>query len=352
MFRRAERYGAPRLRPERFSSHACVRLQSRSPVARGASALRDTSDPCVLCRFSQVTLPEVLGDRPPRAFQGMSPAEREQLYWDLKAQTTAQRVQQHLAAQTPPVRFGPNRVQTPQPRPVRRARVLSSEGRRARLAQEGRPAAQPPPARTASPPPQQQSPSEQHGMPPMASQHAASQSSAPPPTQPATPPLQPPPSEPFFHPFHMEWSPAQTAVPPASQPAPPPPDSQPAQSHHMECSLAPPAAPSASQPAQSSLFPARPQVYCIPASPPPSIPSRPFFLSLHSRPPAFPERTSLYSLTCPSVIPPRPFIFSVGPLGIPPRPYFLSGQCIQICQPVIPERLFFMSGQCVSSTIL
>ena len=253
----------------------------------------------------------------------MSPAEREQLYWDLKAQTTAQRGQQHLAAQTPPVRFGPNRVQTPQPRPVRRARVLSSEGRRARLAQEGRPAAPPPsqPAQPAAPPPIQPSAASQSAAPPPIqppASHPAPPRAAPPQAQPPQPPVSQPPQPPVSQPVLMEWSPAAPTALPTSQPT------------------------------QFPIFPPRPQVYCIPASPPPSIPSRPFFLSLHSQPPAFPERTSLYSITRPSVIPPRPFIFSVGPLGIPPRPYFLSGQCIQICPPAIPQRMYFMSGQCVS----
>ena len=88
----------------------------------------------VCSRFSEITLREVLGSRPPRAFRNMDRAEREQLYWALKAQTTAQRGQELLEQQAPPVRFGPNRGQTSQPRRGRRARVLSSEQRRERLA--------------------------------------------------------------------------------------------------------------------------------------------------------------------------------------------------------------------------
>ena len=88
-----------------------------------------------LCsRFAEVTLREVLGSRPPRAFRNMERSEREQLYWALKAQTTAQRGQELLEQQALPVRFGPNRGQTSQPRRGRRARVLSSEERRERLA--------------------------------------------------------------------------------------------------------------------------------------------------------------------------------------------------------------------------
>ena len=67
----------------------------------------------------------------------MEPTEREQLFWALKAQTTAQRGQDHLQAQAPPVRFGPPRGPTEQPRQGRRARVLSSQLRRERLAQSG-----------------------------------------------------------------------------------------------------------------------------------------------------------------------------------------------------------------------
>ncbi len=88
----------------------------------------------VCFRFSEITLREVLGSRPPRAFRNMDRAEREQLYWALKAQTTAQRGQELLEQQALPVRFGPNRGQTSQPRRGRRARVLSSEQRRERLA--------------------------------------------------------------------------------------------------------------------------------------------------------------------------------------------------------------------------
>ena len=88
-------------------------------------------------RFAQVTLQEVLGNRPPRAFRNMEEAERERLFWVLKAQTTAQRGTELLQQQAPPVRFGPNRGQTEQPRQARRARVLSSQERRERLAQEG-----------------------------------------------------------------------------------------------------------------------------------------------------------------------------------------------------------------------
>ena len=67
----------------------------------------------------------------------MECAEREQLFWALKAQTTAQRGQEHLQAQAPPVRFGPPRGQTEQPRQGRRVRVLSSQQRRERLVQSG-----------------------------------------------------------------------------------------------------------------------------------------------------------------------------------------------------------------------
>ena len=90
---------------------------------------------CVFSSFSEITLREVLGSRPPRAFRNMERAEREQLYWALKAQTTAQRGQDLLREQALPVRFGPNRGQTEQPRRGRRARVLSSTERRERLAQ-------------------------------------------------------------------------------------------------------------------------------------------------------------------------------------------------------------------------
>ena len=279
----------------------------------------------------------------------MGEAEREQLFWALKAQTTALRGQAHLDAQTPPVRFGPNRDQPAQPRPVRRARVLSTEDRRARLAQEGQPAAPPPPAQPASPPlqtPAAPHVASQHADPPPASQHA----------DPAPPPSQPGQSS------DMEWSAAQSAAPfvpsAASYPAAStdqPQASNPAQSGNMEWSPLSSPQPILSQPslqnAQSPLFPPRPGVFCIPASPVPLIPSRPCFFSLPARPPPFPIRTSRFCLNQPPPIPHRPFIFPVRPPGFPPRPYFLSGQCITICPPAIPERLFFMSGQCVSKPI-
>ena len=91
---------------------------------------------CVCRRFAQVSLPEVLGNTPPRAFRNMERGEREQLFWALKAQTTAQRGVELQRQQAPPVRFGPQRVQTEQPRRGRRARVLSSSERRERLAQD------------------------------------------------------------------------------------------------------------------------------------------------------------------------------------------------------------------------
>ena len=282
----------------------------------------------VFCSFAQVTLREVLGNQPPRAFVGLDEAARVRLYWDLKAQSTALRGQEHVAAQTPPVRFGPNRDQSAQPRPGRRARVLSAAERQARLAQEGQPAAQPPPAafQPVAPP---------HAFQPHAS---FSQPDAPPASsQPATPPpvAQPaaPPASHLAQPFHMEWSPAPAA-----------PAYSTASSQHVQ-------SPASSLPVQSPLFPPRPQVFCIPASPAPLIPSRPLFFSLPANPPPFPKRTSLFSFCQPPPIPPRPFIFSVSPPGFHPRPYFMSGQCIQICPPVIPQRLFFMSGQCVSQSL-
>ena len=66
----------------------------------------------------------------------MEQGEREQLFWALKAQTTAQRGVELQRQQAPPVRFGPQRVQNEQPRRGRRARVLSSAERRERLAQD------------------------------------------------------------------------------------------------------------------------------------------------------------------------------------------------------------------------
>ena len=248
----------------------------------------------------------------------MDEAARVQLYWDLKSRTTAQRGQAHIDAQTPPVRFGPNRVQTPQPRPVRRARVLSSEDRRARLAQQGQPAAPPPPAGPAPPPP------------------AVSEPEAPPPSsQPPPPPLTP-----------AEASRAQPA-------SPPPASSRPLCPADMEWSSSPSLQPTATMssppthPTKPPLFPVRPQVFCIPACPPPIIPTRLFKFSFPFLPPPFPVRTSLFSLPCEPPIPPRPFIFSVRYPGIPPRPYFLSGECVPV-GPAIPDRLFFLSGQCVS----
>ena len=88
----------------------------------------------VCSRFAEVTLAEVMGRHPPRAFRGMPPAERMALFWALNAQTSPQRSQELLQQQAPPVRFGPNRGQAEQPRRGRHARVLSSEQRRERLA--------------------------------------------------------------------------------------------------------------------------------------------------------------------------------------------------------------------------
>ena len=111
----------------------CPNLSSVATIGHTADAV--TLSAC--SRFSEVTLGEVRGNNPPRAFRNMGTAEREQLFWALKAQTTAQRGQDLLRQQAPPVRFGPNRGQTEQPRQGRRARVLSAEQRRERLAQEG-----------------------------------------------------------------------------------------------------------------------------------------------------------------------------------------------------------------------
>ena len=335
-------------------------------IGERAAALLFSGSLTLVCvsRFAQVTLREVLGNHPPRAFEGMEPAERERLYWDLKSQTTALRGQEHVAAQTPPVRFGPNRVQTPQSRPARRTRILSAEERRARLAQEGQPAAPPPPQRVQphSPPT-----ASRHGAPPTAAQQGATPPAghygAPPtPSPPQSLPVQPPAAAQFAAPQpssqpgsppqppasqapHMEWSPA-TAPPPSSQPGAPP------QPPVMEWSPAPIPQPILFPPSgpqsQSPLFPARPQVFCIPATPSPVIPSRPLFFSLPARPPPFPQRTSVYSLNAPPPIPPRPFIFPVAPPGFHRRPFFMSGECVRICSTAIPERMFFMSGTCVS----
>ena len=313
---------------------------------------------CVFCSFAQVTLGEVLGNHPPRAFVGLDEAARVRLYWDLKAQSTALRGQEHVAAQTPPVRFGPNRDHSAQPRPGRRARVLSAAERQARLAQEGQPAAQPTPARPPSPPPSSSQPTvppavSQPAAPPVSSQPAvptASCPGAPPPPPPvqqpdcqSPPPVQQPPQPPASESPQMEWS---------ASPFPPPPQPPASESHQMESSPLPfpepIQSPASCQPVHSSLFPQRPQVFCIPASPPPLIPSRPLRFSLPARPPPFPIRTSVFCFNQPPPIPPRPFIFSVRSPGFHPRPYFLSGQCVQICPPAIPQRLFFMSGQCVS----
>ena len=304
---------------QRRNPNACGRVRARE---RGRPVLRQVSHLCVSCRFAQVTLDEVLGRRPPRAFEGMAEAERERLFWDLKTRTTALRGQQVLDEQTPPVRFGPNRDQTAQARPVRRARVLSSEDRRARLAQQGQPAAAPPPAQPTSPPPAASSP-------------PTSQPPSPPPVSPQPPSpaamewssCPPPETQPCSFPAYMEWSaypcpqPTLTLSPPTTNPIKPP------------------------------LFPPRPQVFCIPASPPPVIPTRLFKFSFPFLPPPFPARTSLFSLPCEPPIPPRPFIFSVRYPGIPPRPYFLSGECVPV-GPAIPDRLFFLSGQCVSYFLL
>ena len=325
------------------------------PTTRCRPVNLGLSNPCVFCSFAQVTLGEVLGNHPPRAFVGLDEAARVRLYWDLKAQSTALRGQEHVAAQTPPVRFGPNRDQRAQPRPGRRARVLSAAERQARLAQEGQPAAQPPPARPPSPP----SSSQPTGPP------AATQPAAP------TPVSQPASGQPAFS--YPVQQPASQSVPLSVPEEPQSPESLASQLPHMEWSASsfpqtpqspasqsprmewsplpfpqPVQSPASCQPVHSSLFPQRPSVFCIPASPPPLIPSRPLLFSLPARPPPFPIRTSLFSLNQPPPIPPRPFIFSVRSGGFHPRPYFLSGQCVQICPPVIPQRLFFMSGQCVS----
>ena len=331
------------------SAHACV--QHRRPNAcghvlrgtRGRPVLRQVSHLCVSCRFAQVTLDEVLGRRPPRAFEGMAEAERERLFWDLKTRTTALRGQQVLDEQTPPVRFGPNRDQTAQARPVRRARVLSSEDRRARLAQQGQPAAAPSPAQPASPPP-------------AASQPPTSSPQPCPPPASSQPPCPPPVSPQPQSSAAMEWFSCLSSA--AQSPCPPPAASSQQPCHaSMEWVSCPSPQPTATmsppslQSIKPPLFPPRPQVFCIPASPPPPIPSRLFKFSFPFFPPPFPARTSLFSLTSPPPIPPRPFIFSVGHLGIPPRPYFISGECVPV-GPAIPDRLFFLSGQCVSYFLL
>ena len=367
MHRRAARNAALRRRPGRFHAHACVQPPTKHLRLRASENARPPCSsagllPWCVSRFAQVTLGEVLGRRPPRAFEGMDEAERERLYWDLKSRSTALRGHEHVAAQTPPVRFGPNRVQTPQPRPARRTRILSAEERRARLAQEGQPAAPPPPQRVqpAAPPPPAEA--RQGAPPPTASQHGAPQFAAahhgapPPPTaasQFAAPPTSSqhgePPQAPASQAQHMEWSPFP-APPPPSQPGAQPAAAQPAQPPNMEWSPTPqpiPFPPSGPQ-SQSPLFPARPQVFCIPATPSPVIPSRPLFFSLPAHPPPFPQRTSVFCLNAPPPIPPRPFIFPVAPPGFHRRPYFMSGECVRIGSTAIPERLFFMSGHCVS----
>ena len=147
MLRRASCRGARRSLRGR-SARTCMRLTLLPafcvcfvhPSLSSVATIGHTADAVTLSvcsRFSEVTLGEVLGNNPPRAFRNMGTAEREQLFWDLKAQTTAQRGQDLLRQQAPPVRFGPNRGQTEQPRQGRRARVLSAEQRRERLAQEG-----------------------------------------------------------------------------------------------------------------------------------------------------------------------------------------------------------------------
>ena len=273
----------------------------------------------------------------------MDEAERRQLYWELKAQSTAFRGQQLLEEQAPPVRFGPNRDQTAQARPGRRARVLSADERRARLAQQGQPAAPPPQARPASPPPAASQP--QTSSPPPPPPAEASPAASHPTALPAAPQTSAPPT--------MEWSPAQPATPHVQPAAPPPASSQTPSSAAMEWSACPSPQPTqtmsnpTTQPFKPPLFPPRPQVFCIPASPPPIIPSRLFKFSFPFFPPPFPARTSQYSLPSQPPIPPRPFILSVRYPGIPPRPYFLSGECVSL-GPAIPQRLFFLSGECVS----
>ena len=85
----------------------------------------------VFCSFSRVTLPQVLCDDPPVAFRGLDRAAREQLFWAMKAETTA-RMGEDLHR---PSMWGPPPRQNTQARQPRRARVLSAEERMARLGQ-------------------------------------------------------------------------------------------------------------------------------------------------------------------------------------------------------------------------
>ena len=71
-----------------------------------------------------------MGSRPPQAFLGLSPPEREELYWQLKAAST-------LMEGAGPGIYGPATHNSPPPtqqRQPRRARVLTREQRDARLA--------------------------------------------------------------------------------------------------------------------------------------------------------------------------------------------------------------------------
>ena len=70
-----------------------------------------------------------MGDHPPRAFRHLEKAEREQLFWELKSQSTA-RMGRELNR---PSRWGPPPGQSTQVRQPRRARVLSAQERSERL---------------------------------------------------------------------------------------------------------------------------------------------------------------------------------------------------------------------------
>ena len=345
----------------------------------------------VCSRFSEITLREVLGSRPPRAFLNMDRGEREQLYWALKAQTTAQRGQELLQQQAPPVRFGPNRDQTEQPRRGRRARVLSSEQRRERLAHgqaamdlgggEVRrnliqhslltnfsPQAQgqsypcdpppcPPPSQPLCPPQPSQPPcppqpsqppcppqlSLSASPPPQPSVHAslsqASQPASPPQSTSSQAPVNPPqPSEPAYPPQPSQ-PPASPPQPTSSQPracAPHPTEPasfacapQPMEPTCPESTFSTPTPqPILSPPSLAQdppLFPPRPAVFMIPATPPPAIPPRVSLFMIPATPaPAIPPRLSLFMIpaTPPPVIPPRPALFMIPacpPPAIPPR---------------------------------
>ena len=206
-----------------------------------------------------------MGRTPPSGFKGMPAAEREALYWVLKAQSTAEKT----VNEEPPVRFGPPRAQT-EPQPTsRRPRRIPAEERQRRLASRqtsgnGNPEVRleskhdstfqkrivlqtcPPPAPQPCPPgPSGLSPSPSSPPPP---------SGAPPPCPPPQPCAQPsgaPPPQPCAQP---------SGAPP---PCPPPPSGAP-----------PPSQPCPEPSRPAPIFPPRQSIFSSP-SPFPTWPSQP-----------------------------------------------------------------------------